>query len=518
MSSKGEISADNLIAAFERMTSAGGIFYEGMEKSAFTFNSQMLGLQENIGLAAAAIGEKLLPVASALVEHAADTVAAFVAWAEGGENLSNMLNSLGVAIAGTSAALAAFIAVSKGHAAVTAMAGAVKLLMGALTGPAGVAALAVGGIATAIGLYVKYQDEANRGGAIFAENLEKNKQKANELLSEYDKLNPGKALDKKITEELIRLYPELNGMVDQATAGAKEYSKAIEELTIKKATDEANTWISKLQKEQEEYEKAATKAQNYKNTSMYDPLNAKDIEEVVDDWKKKTENSVNQINAILSTIGKQFSEGQIIDIPVVVTPKVEVPEVPKPKSSSGTTKESDIEKILREARRAVQEYGKSEAELTETKLASLRATVAQIAEYQGLANELQGLKDVEAERNKIKQETEEIEKQTEKYLKQIEELHIKNDEIKNDEAQLLELERDRAIAALENSEATEKAKNEALQALNEYYDMMIKVSNEDFNKKGNDKSEKDAIEVFKKRLEEWTLPRSVDTVKRPVLS
>jgi tape measure domain-containing protein len=235
MSSKGEISADNLTAAFERMTSADGIFYEGMETSAFTFNSQMLGLQENIGLAAAAIGEKLLPVAEALAGQAGDTVAAFIAWAEEGENLNDLLKTLGTVIAGTSAALAAFITVSKGHAAVSAMAVAAGKLMAALAGPSGIAALAVGGIATAIALYVNHQGRANRDGEIFAEQLTDTKNKANALLSEYDKLNPGKALDKKTTEELIRLYPELNGMLDEATAGVKDYADAIDQLDGKES-------------------------------------------------------------------------------------------------------------------------------------------------------------------------------------------------------------------------------------------------------------------------------------------
>jgi tape measure domain-containing protein len=528
MSSKGQISADNLTVAFERMTSAGGIFYEGMEKSAFTFNSQLLGLQENIGLAAAAIGEKLLPVAGALVEQAADAVAAFIAWAEEGEHLTDLLNTLGTVIAGTSAALGAFVVVSKGHAVVSAMAGAVKLLMGALTGPAGIAALAVGGIATAIAMYVNYQEKANRAGAIFADQLGTTKNKANELLSEYDKLNPGKALDKKTTEELIRLYPELNGMVDEATAGAKEYAEAIEQLAIKKAVEEANIWIAKLQKQQEEYEKAESAAKKYekgarenikRSESMNDFLKAKEFEDAIgvyngiaDDWKKKIETTVTQINTILGSVGKQFSEDyQIIDIPITVTP----PKVEPPDAGGYTGKnESELEKILKNARRAVQEYGKSEGELTEAKMIGLNATNSQIEEYRRLTEELQKLKDAEEARKQVEKETAAIEKQTENYLKQLEELHIKNDEIKNDEAQLLELERERAIAEIEASEATDKAKNAALQSLNEYYDAMIKISNEDFDKKGNDKSEKDNLAAFKKRLEEKLDAEKGNTKKR----
>lgn len=131
-----------------------------------------------------------------------------------------------------------------------------------------------------------------------------------------------------------------------------------------------------------------------------------------------------------------------------------------------------------------------------------------------MTEELQKLKDAQAVRTQAAEDTADIEKQTEDYLRQLEELHIKNDEIKNDEAQLLELERARAIAQIETSEANEKAKNAALQALNEYYDTMINLSNEEFDNKGSDKSEKDNIAEFKKSLDEKLDAEKGNTKKR----
>ncbi|MDR0374412.1 MAG: tape measure protein [Treponema sp.] len=516
MSQKGEITKDNLTDAFKKMTGEGGLFYKGMETSAFTFNSLMLGLQENIGIAAAAIGEKMLPAAEELVGKAGDAVAAFIEWAGEGENLSNLLGNLGVAAAGASAALAAFVAVSKGHAIVTAMAGAVKLLMAAMTSPAGIAALAAGGLAAAIGLYVKAQDEANRAGEIFAKELTETKNKADKLLSAYDKLNPGKALDKKTTEELMRLYPELNGMMDQSTASAKDYAAAIETLTMKKATDEANIWIAKLARQREEYEKSIKALDELRGRiAEYDDSiftqQAKILKDsepgfirIADDWKKKTENTVNQINAILASVGKQLGEDyQIIDIPVAITPVIApTPERPEPTGETEKNKESDIARILREAREAVEGYGKSEAELTEAKLIGLKATESQIGQYRGLAAELQKLKEAEESRKRGESDTENILNQTQDYLDKLDELRIKNDEIKNDEAQLLELERARALAEIEASKANVIAKEEAADALNEYYDMMVKISNENFDKKEAGAAGKDDIAEFRKRLEE----------------
>jgi hypothetical protein len=218
----------------------------------------------------------------------------------------------------------------------------------------------------------------------------------------------------------------------------------------------------------------------------------------VDKWKNKTENTVTQINAILATVGKQWQDNQIIDIPISITPvKPVMPDMPSAGNTGGgggKEEESEIERIIRQAREAVAEYGKSEAELTEEKIKGLGATTGQITQYSSLAQILQDLKDAEEERNKIKKDTADVENQTGDYIRQLEELRIKYDEIENDEVQLLELERARAIAEIENSQAAAAAKEDAIKALKEYYDAAVEFASRE--------AEVDNIAAFKKRLEE----------------
>jgi tape measure domain-containing protein len=528
MSRKGTISADDLTAAFEKMTGAGGIFYQGMEKSAFTFNAQMLGLRENIGLAAAAIGEKLLPAAKELVGNAVDAADSFIAWAEEGENLNDLLKNLGVVIAGTSAALTTFVAVSKGHAAVTAMAGAVKLLMGALTGPAGIAALAIGGIATAIAAYASYQEKANRAGAIFAEELAATKNKANELLSAYDKLNPGKTLDKKTTEELIKLYPELNAELSRHGLTLDGVRKKLEDYNTEKAKENIAPQIARLQsliQVWETYqrdlagvrqEQADLNKYMAENPGVNMEVNQRETEysinfniEKVKEAEKDYRDAFERINELAKLYGLKIEENlSITKLPVpsfdnTVSPSL-IPDIKPPQNPNNQEgeKESELARILREAREAVKEYGKSETELTEIKLKGLGATASQVAQYQSLAAELQKLKDAEAEREEIKKATEEAQEKEQDYLRQLDELHIKNDEIKNDEAQLLELQRSRMEAEIDASKASDDAKKGSLAALNAYYNEMIKLSNAEFDKKDAEKTEKEKLEKFKKDLAE----------------
>lgn len=537
MSSKGQISADNLTAAFERMTASGGIFFHGMEDSAFTFNAQLLGLQENIGSMAAVIGERLLPAGKKLVEHAADTVAAFVVWAEEGENLTDLLDTLGVVIVGTSTALAAFITISKGHAAVSAMAGAVKVLMTALTGPAGIAALAVGGIATAIALYMSYQKQAMRAEAIFAKELETTKNKAKELLSAYDKLNPGKALDQQTTENLIELYPTLRDELSQYGLTVEEVQGKLNAYNEESGKEQLNSRIKQLQPllniwssyQQDLTEAAQAQAELNRymeeNPGVNMEVNKQETDYNFEFNKKATieaekafNDALERANEIAKLYGLKIESS--LAITKLPTPMVDTKELESAAQAvadnfkSGIEKESDLDKIIKNARRAVQEYGKSEVELTEAKLVGLHATDAQIGEYRRLSEELQKLKDADEARKQAENDTRDIEKQRENYLRQLEEVRIKNDEIKNDEAQLMELERARAIAEIEHSEANDTAKEAALRALNEYYDTMIKISNADFDKKGIDTSTKDNLAAFKKSLGEKLEAEKGNTKKR----
>ena len=104
-----------------------------------------------------------------------------------------------------------------------------------------------------------------------------------------------------------------------------------------------------------------------------------------------------------------------------------------------------------------------------------------------LFDELQALKDGES-----------LAKMTADYIAKLEELHIKNDEIENDEVQLLELQRQRALAEIAASAAGGEAKQQAIDKLNEYYDLMVKMP----GNSGKKEKEEDPAAAFKKRIEE----------------
>jgi tape measure domain-containing protein len=144
MSKNGDITAEHLTDAFKSMTSEGGTFFNGMENSSDTFNMRLLGLQENVGLVAAEIGEKFLPGLKDVLGAAGDAVAEFSEWIGEGDNLDRMLSAVGYALAGVTSGLAAFLVVSKGAAVINALTVAFKALTGAIAAnPIGAIAVAV---------------------------------------------------------------------------------------------------------------------------------------------------------------------------------------------------------------------------------------------------------------------------------------------------------------------------------------------------------------------------------------
>ncbi|GHT68623.1 hypothetical protein FACS1894110_16600 [Spirochaetia bacterium] len=126
MSSEGELTADHLTGAFARMTGEGGVFFEGMKNQAFTFSSSLLGVKENLNLTAAVIGEKFLPYAKEIVDRAGEVLARFNDWISEGNNLESTLKTVGIALVGAGAALAAFLVITKGAEAIRNMTAAFK--------------------------------------------------------------------------------------------------------------------------------------------------------------------------------------------------------------------------------------------------------------------------------------------------------------------------------------------------------------------------------------------------------
>lgn len=68
MSTQGKLTSDDLTKTFQKMTSEGGIFFNGMEIASKTFSGRMSTLKDNVGLLGAELGGMLLPIFKKFVE------------------------------------------------------------------------------------------------------------------------------------------------------------------------------------------------------------------------------------------------------------------------------------------------------------------------------------------------------------------------------------------------------------------------------------------------------------------
>jgi hypothetical protein len=93
---------------------------------------RLLGIKENAGIAAAEIGSKFLPALKDVAGSVYDAVSAFAEWVSEGDNLEKLLDGVTYALAGATAGLVAFLAVSKGAAVLQGLAAAFKGLTGAM--------------------------------------------------------------------------------------------------------------------------------------------------------------------------------------------------------------------------------------------------------------------------------------------------------------------------------------------------------------------------------------------------
>lgn len=94
MSSKGKITSDDLTGAFQKMTSEGGIFFDGMNIASQTLNGQLSNLSDGITQAGVAIGSEMLPSIKELVANVSNIVDSFVSWATTNDNLGKTLENI----------------------------------------------------------------------------------------------------------------------------------------------------------------------------------------------------------------------------------------------------------------------------------------------------------------------------------------------------------------------------------------------------------------------------------------
>lgn len=85
--SAGKVTTDQLNKAFERMTSKGGKFFQGMEIASRTTSGLWSTLKDNISLTAAELGSTLAPVVKDLIKGATDIAQRVRAWVKANREL-----------------------------------------------------------------------------------------------------------------------------------------------------------------------------------------------------------------------------------------------------------------------------------------------------------------------------------------------------------------------------------------------------------------------------------------------
>lgn len=108
MSSAGKITSEDLTKAFQKMTSEGGIFYEGMIIASKTTSGVLSTMSDSLKMAAAALGDKLLPYIKQAASLVIDVASGFVKWATSGDNLETVLSAIGYTIVAVTSGIIAW--------------------------------------------------------------------------------------------------------------------------------------------------------------------------------------------------------------------------------------------------------------------------------------------------------------------------------------------------------------------------------------------------------------------------
>lgn len=156
MTSQGKIRFEDVNAAFEKMTSEGGVFYNGMQTASETLNGKISTLTGGIEQFAAMMAKQLIPIAKEAVDG-------LIAVTDGFMSMDESTKSAILATAGVAAALPPVIT------AVTAMTAKIKALtaamkagnMAALANPYTAIGVAIASIVAGITMWIIKQNDLN---------------------------------------------------------------------------------------------------------------------------------------------------------------------------------------------------------------------------------------------------------------------------------------------------------------------------------------------------------------------
>lgn len=237
MTSQGKIRFEDVNAAFEKMTSEGGVFFNGMQTASETLNGKISTLTGGIEQFAAMMAEELVPIAKEAVDG-------LIAVTDGFMNMDESTKSAILTTAGVAAALPPVIT------AVTAMTAKIKALtvamkagnMAALANPYMAIGVAIASIVAGITMWIIKQNDLNAKVKDLAEDTKK-------LAGLFDDVNQKM---KAMSSSDMDMNAELEAII--ALENAKEKAKDASLESLKKYLDtETTEEIKNLRQKEKEY-------------------------------------------------------------------------------------------------------------------------------------------------------------------------------------------------------------------------------------------------------------------------
>lgn len=310
--SEGKVGFPELEQAFNLMTDEGGKFNGMMEKLSTSTLGKFNSMVDNAQLTLASFGDILLPMAN-------DAIDAISGILEELQGLDDGSKRFIVTTGGVAAAIAAAIPIVKGLSTTMAAMAANPVILG-ITAAGAAVALIAGAASKAAHAYEDY----NAG-------LVKTKSASDSLLSSYADGNTEKQLDETTTKKLIELYPELRGEVSAYTTTVDEAAKAVAELNKQKVLDSATVQVEKLRRLDEQLSEAThayneyfeaqkdnlASAEAFGNyewaNGIRDKLNA--LQSEMDSFSGKSESLREQIELALAGINHELSGYSFVELP-----------------------------------------------------------------------------------------------------------------------------------------------------------------------------------------------------------
>ncbi|MCL1931272.1 MAG: tape measure protein [Treponema sp.] len=332
LANEGKLGFSDLERAFKGMTTPGGQFAGMMDELSGTTLEKFNTATDDAKQALASFGETMLPIATGLLDGASSILRGISDMDEGTKRFVIGMGGM-VAVSGPVIA-----AINGIRAAMTAL----------MANPY---MLAIGGVIAAAGIVAGIVNKQAHAYDDLQKKIKETDEASKNLLAAYANGNNEKVLDEKTTRELIKLYPELTGVIKENNTTVEEGLRLQREANEQRVIDAQHRKIELMQRDQaalrlviREWNRLEDTIANPGPYNDLDELNQM-LERTLDEKDyliREIEAKREEINAVLSSIGKQLTlNGEIIDISVSVSMNTEALESPPAPSAAAKKRWQD---------------------------------------------------------------------------------------------------------------------------------------------------------------------------------